>query len=732
MNKFSILDSLNPAQQQAVSADARPTLVLAGAGSGKTRVLVHRIAWLLLNEHASPSSILAVTFTNKSAAEMRHRVQDLIMGSLGGMWVGTFHGLAHRMLRMHWQEANLDQNFQILDAEDQLRIVKRICKELSIDDSRFSPRQLVWFINHRKDEGVRAHFVDPGDDYVQKVQLKVYLAYEQYTQRNGLVDFAELLLRSLELIRDNALLQQHYQQRFRYILVDEFQDTNALQYAWLRLLCTRDTPLFAVGDDDQSIYGWRGAKIENIHNFRKDFPATEVVRLEQNYRSTANILKAANGLIAHNPDRLGKNLWTEGDVGELIHVYEAMNELDEAQFIAERIQSLRSKYAAPYADMAVLYRSNAQSRVLELKLNDQQIPYQIYGGLRFFDRAEIRDILAYLRFMIHPGDDASFERIINLPARGIGERSMEALREYAGIRACSLWEVCTQHQDECALSSRAKNALNLFVSQMQTLRSETQGLGLKERVESLLNGIDLKNHYLQKEKGEKGQSRVENLDEFINAAQSFVSEQEWPDGVDEMTAFLAHTALESGDQQSEIQEDAVQMMTLHSAKGLEFPYVFLVGMEDGLFPHKMSIDEPGRIEEERRLCYVGITRAGRQLTMSYANQRQLHGKTFDNIPSRFLKEIPEETLKPLHSDVRVYSHQPTSASKYKSSSSKPLFGGQANNDYQGLRIGQMVTHPKFGQGVVLSLEGSGQSARAQVQFKNIGSKWLVIAFAKLQ
>ena len=738
MNTSPILDSLNPQQQLAVAAPPQSVLVLAGAGSGKTRVLVHRIAWLIEAETVSPLSILAVTFTNKAANEMRGRIQELLGVPVGGMWVGTFHGLAHRLLRLHWREAGLPQTFQILDSEDQIRLLKRVMKALEVDDTRFVPRQVASFINARKDEGSRPQHVVVRDDYNQRQLLRIYTAYEEACQRMGVVDFAELLLRSLELLRDNAELQQHYRRRFRHVLVDEFQDTNALQYAWLRLIAGEQNPVFAVGDDDQSIYGWRGAKIENIRNFTNDFKGCETIRLEQNYRSTANILNAANALISKNRGRLGKNLWTEGERGDKLQLYAAFNELDEARYVVGRVQKWLAQ-GGTRQQIAVLYRSNAQSRVFETTFNENRIPYRVYGGLRFFERAEIKDALAYLRLAANPYDDASFERVVNHPPRAIGERSVDILREQARYTGRSLWETANQAAEIGELPARATNAVLGFVQLMQRMKNEIAPLPLAEQVQVVIELSGLKPHFLAKEKGEAGQARVENLEELVSAAKgySYAPSEDVPD-MDALSAFLSHAALEAGEGQGATGDDCVQMMTLHSAKGLEFPLVFLCGLEEGLFPHQMSADDPARIEEERRLCYVGITRAEQELVMTYAEQRQLHGQTRFSPPSRFVRELPEELVEEVRPkvSVRQTSFGSSAAGNTARYAAPPPPVRKAANPYAetetGYRIGQRVRHVKFGDGVVTNAEGAGVHARVQVNFTSAGSKWLVLGYANLE
>ncbi len=718
MDVSYIIESLNDAQREAVTASQDPLLVLAGAGSGKTRVLVHRVAWLIQVENLSPYSILAVTFTNKAAAEMRARIEQLISVPTRGMWVGTFHGLAHRLLRNHWQEAGLPQGFQVLDSDDQYRIVRRLQKAMELDESRWPPRQMQWFINARKDEGLRPqHLEHKGDPHLRQ-QIAIYQAYEEQCQRSGLVDFAELLLRAHELWLKNPELLRHYQQRFRHILVDEFQDTNTIQYAWLRVLAGGDANITIVGDDDQSIYGWRGAKIENLQRFGKDFPGARTLRLEQNYRSTGVILKAANALIEHNDGRLGKNLWTDGGDGDPIQLYTAINEQDEARFVIDQIQGLIEQGQAR-SDTAILYRSNAQSRVFEERLLQVAMPYRVYGGLRFFDRQEIKDTLAYLRLCENREDDASFDRVVNQPPRGIGLRTQEILRQRARECSISLWASAQLLVDGDELAARACNALSAFLVLVERLAGGIGALPLVEQVDHVVERSCLKAHYA-KEKGEKAQARLENLDELLNAAREFEYNEEDEEGFSRMSAFLSHAALEAGEGQADKWEDCVQLMTLHSAKGLEFDNVFLVGLEEGLFPHQRSTEEAGRLEEERRLCYVGITRARRRLFLCHAECRRLHGKESYCMPSRFIREIPAELVDELRPRIKVNHHYAAA-----------MPGHSIDESPAGLKLGQRVQHAAFGEGVVLNYEGQGSHARVQVNFENAGSKWLVVAYANL-
>ncbi|MFT5576373.1 MAG: DNA helicase-2/ATP-dependent DNA helicase PcrA [Bermanella sp.] len=716
MDVSHILNGLNDAQRQAVAAPPGNSLVLAGAGSGKTRVLVHRIAWLIQAEGFSPHSILAVTFTNKAAREMRGRIDELLGYSHQGMWVGTFHGLAHRLLKAHAIDAGLPNNFQILDSDDQLRLVKRIHRELELDESRWPARQSQWFINGQKDEGKRcAHIEDFGSDLFLTNMLKVYRRYEEICQQQGVVDFAELLLRAHELWLNNSALLGHYQHRFRHLLVDEFQDTNTIQYAWLRLLAGKQVPITAVGDDDQSIYGWRGARIENIQQYSKDFADVETIRMEQNYRSTQTILNAANAVIANNRDRLGKELWSEGEEGELIQIYAGFNEQDEARFITERIDSLTSDYARK--EMAILYRSNAQSRVLEENLIRAGLPYRIYGGQRFYDRLEIRNALAYLRLCMHRDDDAALERAINTPTRGIGARTIEQLRATAREQGSSIWAAAVQCLRHNVFPARASAALGAFCELINSLEQAIADLPLGEQVEHAIQTSGLIAFH-QKEKGEKGQARVENLHELITAAGQFETDDE---DVPLLRAFLDQAALDAGEQQADEFEDSVQLMTLHSAKGLEFPVVFITGMEENLFPHRMSMEESNSLEEERRLCYVGITRAEQRLFMTYAETRRLHGQENHNAPSRFLSEIPKELL----SEVRCN----TQISRPVSFASTSM---RSEDEDSGLSLGQRVMHSIFGEGTILNFEGQGSATRVQVNFEAEGSKWLVLQYAKLE
>jgi len=735
MDVSYLLNDLNPAQREAVSAPFGHYLVLAGAGSGKTRVLTHRIGWLLEVEHASPWSILAVTFTNKAAGEMRARCDTLIAQGTRGLTVGTFHGIAHRLLSQHWREAKLPETFQILDADDQQRMIKRVIGALGLDEARFPPRQAAWFINTAKDEGKRPEAFHQEANPLTRTLLDIYRAYEDTCQRSGLVDFAELLLRSHELWLTNDALLEHYRNRYRHLLIDEFQDTNTIQYAWVRVLAGHSGQVFVVGDDDQAIYGWRGARVENVQHFLRDFSNAKTIRLEQNYRSTGTILKAANAIIANNPHRLGKQLWTAGEPGDAVALYAAYNEQDEARFVVERIREHLQR-GVRASECAVLYRSNAQSRNFEEQLIQHDIRYRVYGGLRFFDRAEIKDALAYLRLVANRHDDAAFERTVNTPPRGIGERTLDALRQRARAQASSLWDAALAEEAGAGLAGRARNALRAFLSLIDELARTCEGfsslsavagdggsltevLPLAEQIDHAIQRSGLRDFYEADSRG-SAESRVENLDELVNVASRFERTPEDVEaGFSELTAFLAHAALEAGETQGEAWEDCVQLMTLHSAKGLEFPLVFLVGLEDGLFPSQKSLDEPGRLEEERRLAYVGITRARQTLILSYAESRRLHGAETYNRPSRFLSELPRELLFEVRPRVQV---------------SRPLYAGRFvddGGDAAPIKLGQHVRHTTFGEGVVIDAEGAGAHARVQVNFENAGAKWLVVAYANL-
>ncbi len=719
MDVSLLLDELNDKQREAVAAPNQNMLILAGAGSGKTRVLVHRIVWLIEVEHLSPFGILAVTFTNKAAKEMRSRVEKLMGSSLNNMWIGTFHGLAHRLLRLHYEEAKLPQNFTILDSDDQYRLIKRLIKALNLDEKHWPPKQVQWYINGNKDEGLRAAQVETFNDVNQKKMRDIYQAYEEACQRSGLVDFAELLLRCYETIRDNESLKKHYQKRFRAILVDEFQDTNNIQYAWLKLLACKDNNMMIVGDDDQSIYGWRGANVKNISHFLKDFPNAQTIRLEQNYRSTSNILSAANAVIEHNNGRLGKELWTQGEEGKKIALYAGFNDVDEARFIVSRIKDFHEQ-GASLTECAILYRNNAQSRVLEEALLHQRMPYRIYGGLRFFERQEIKDALSYLRLISNEVDDAAFERVVNTPARGLGDKTLATIREYARENNLAMWQAGRNMLNEKRLSGRAANALTSFFDTIDNLSRDTHEMALHDQADAVIKGSGLYAMY-QAEKGDKAQARIENLQELVTAVKQF----EMPQDVEEMTplaAFLAHASLEAGEAQADADQDAVQLMTIHTAKGLEFPLVILAGVEEGMFPSAMSNEEPDRIEEERRLAYVGMTRAMQQLVITYAETRRLYGQDKYHTVSRFVREIPSDFIEEIR--IRSQVTQPVH-NRFSAQVSHTSFVDS------GFSLGQRVKHAKFGEGTVLNYEGSGEHGRVQVHFDDIGSKWLMLAYAKL-
>ena len=719
MDVSRLLENLNDAQRSAVASESKHLLILAGAGSGKTKALVHRIAWLIQVVNLSSTSLLAVTFTNKAAKEMRFRIGDLMKVSTHGMWVGTFHGIAHRLLKAHWHDAGLPQNFQIIDSEDQLRMIKRIVKELELDDQRFPPKSLQWYINGCKDEGKRAKHID-AYDYVEKTQLMVYSEYEKACQRGGQVDFGELLLRSHELWLEKPELLKHYQQRFQHILVDEFQDTNTIQYAWLRVLAGDAAGVTVVGDDDQSIYGWRGAKIANIQQFSEDFPGTELIKLEQNYRSTSTILDAANAVIANNNGRLGKDLWTDDLHGDPIQVYAGFNEQDEARYVVERIASLCTE-GALHAEHAILYRSNAQSRVFEEELIRRGIPYRIYGGQRFYDRMEIKNAVAYLRLAYQNDDDTAFERIVNTPTRGIGAKTVDTIRAAARDNDLTLWRACELLLANGIFSARAAKALQGFMQMMAELGDYITSHSLELAMQHVLEVSDLI-AYHGREPGEKGRTRVENLQELLSAAKLFQPEQESL----ALREFLDTAALDAGEQQADEHTDAVQLMTLHSAKGLEFPTVFLPGLEEGLFPHRNSSEDHDQLEEERRLCYVGITRARKNLTICYAESRRWYGQEQFNAVSRFVREIPEHCIEEVRLNTTI--RRPV----YRPQSDGVLAVEQSSEMGVGLMLGQRVCHKIFGDGVVLNMEGNGPNSRVQVNFDKEGSKWLVAAFANLE
>jgi DNA helicase-2/ATP-dependent DNA helicase PcrA len=715
MDVTDIIDPLNDAQREAVTGGDQPMLVLAGAGSGKTRVLVHRVAWLVRVEGVAPQQILAVTFTNKAAAEMRHRIEALLDYPTQHLWIGTFHGLAHRLLRMHWHEAGLAEGFQIMDSEDQLRMIRRLLKMLGLDEGEWAPKEIQWFINAQKDDGLRPADLDDEGNAGRRRMIELYSRYEQMCADSSVVDFGELLLRVLETLNRNPDLLSHYRRRFRHLLVDEFQDTNAIQYRWLQLLAGDSGIPFIVGDDDQSIYRWRGARVENLFRFEQDFPAAKVVRLEQNYRSTGTILQAANAVIAHNAARLGKNLWTAGEQGEPINLYAAFNERDESEFVINRIQDFVAQ-GNRRSDAAILYRSNAQSRVFEEALLAAGIPYRVYGGMRFFERAEIKDALAYLRLIANRDDDPSFERIVNTPTRGIGARTVDLVRAHARDSGSSMWRAAAALIAENELPRRSAQALWAFLKLIDDLEQQTRSAELHEQVERVIHASGLIAYYGKDTVA--GEARVENLEELVSAARDVRTS---PDSeMPPLIEFLSYAVLESGETQAGAYEDSVQLMTLHSAKGLEFDLLFLCGLEDGLFPHQRSLNDNEGLEEERRLCYVGITRARKILYLTYAEQRRLHGVDNFAVPSRFIREIPPELLAEVRPTVAV---------------SRPVYR-RRDDAYadrgNGVRLGQRVRHRKFGEGVVLNSEGAGAHARVQVNFEQAGTKWLVVAYANLE
>jgi DNA helicase-2/ATP-dependent DNA helicase PcrA len=745
----SFLESLNPQQREAVTLPHQSALILAGAGSGKTRVLTTRIAWLISTGQVSPLGLMAVTFTNKAAREMLTRISAALPINTRGMWVGTFHGLANRLLRAHHREAGLPQVFQILDSQDQSSALKRLLKAMNIDTEKYEPRKVQWFINGQKEAGLRARDVEVHDEFTRRL-AEIFEAYDAQCQREGVVDFAELLLRSYELLSRNEPLRSHYQARFKHILIDEFQDTNPLQYRWLKLFAGPSTAMFAVGDDDQSIYAFRGAETANMREFEREFAQGRVIKLEQNYRSHGNILSAANELIARNRERLGKNLWTDAGAGEPIRVFEGYGDQDEAGFIVDEVKALNREGHA-LSDIALLYRSNAQSRVLEHALFSSAIPYKVYGGLRFFERQEVKHALAYLRVMSFPDDDGAFLRIVNFPARGIGARSLENLQEAAKAGGVSLWVAA---QAQSAGKREAAKGLPAFVNLIEKMREAIEGLSLAETLEQVINLSGLADYYLNEK---DGQDRLENLNELVNAAALFEQDPEarlhpnalqenegeqaagaltptlspgergqtlGPNRLDEgqsvMEAFLAHAALEAGEHQAGAGTDALQLMTVHAAKGLEFHSVFITGLEEGLFPHEQSFADADGLEEERRLMYVAITRARRRLYLTHAQSRMLHGQVRYGLPSRFLSELPENLLLPLNNRRAAWAKEPA-----------PVSYNGSSQGAAGFSIGQNVAHPKFGSGVIVNFEGRGADARVQVKFRDAGVKWLALEYAKL-
>jgi DNA helicase-2/ATP-dependent DNA helicase PcrA len=761
-----LLQGLNPEQSAAVTLPAEPALILAGAGSGKTRVLTTRIAWLMQTGQVSPGGVMAVTFTNKAAKEMLTRMSTMLPVNVRGMWIGTFHGLCNRFLRAHWKLANLSQTFQILDTQDQLSAIKRLSKQFQVDEERFPPKQTMWFIAGCKEDGLRPKDVEARDAETRK-KIELYELYEAQCQREGVVDFGELMLRSYELLRDHDEVRDHYRRRFRHILVDEFQDTNKLQYAWLKMLAgpvdQGGGAIFAVGDDDQSIYAFRGARVGNMADFVREYRVTHQIKLEQNYRSFSNILDSANHLIGHNKNRLGKNLHTTQGAGEPVRVYESTSDLAEAQWMVEEMKHLLregqngdgSQGVAHRHELAVLYRSNAQSRVIETALFNAGMPYRVYGGLRFFERAEIKHALAYLRLLENPRDDTSFLRVVNFPPRGIGARSIEQLQDAAHSLGCALSDAVS------GVAGKAGANLSAFVAKIDVLREHIQGQNLRDIIELLLDQSGLIEHYKTER---EGADRIENLQELVNAAESFVTQEgfgrdavavaapmtnaDTGETMSPLAAFLTHAALESGDNQAQAGQDAVQLMTVHASKGLEFDVVFITGMEEGLFPHENSMNDYDGLEEERRLMYVAITRARRRLYLSHSQTRMLHGQTRYNLRSRFFDELPEHTLKWITPARSAFSDvQPSRRDAWGSASwqNNPWGGGAATavapppmvkralaaGPNAWVQTGVQVFHTKFGEGTVIGLEGSGDDARAQVKFNRHGVKWLALSVAKL-
>jgi DNA helicase-2/ATP-dependent DNA helicase PcrA len=737
VSSSNILGGLNREQLAAVTLPHESALILAGAGSGKTRVLTTRIAWLIQTGQVGPGGVLAVTFTNKAAREMLTRISAMLPINTRGMWVGTFHGLCNRLLRAHYRDAGLPQTFQILDSQDQLALIKRLLKALNVDDEKYPPRDLQYFVNGNKEQGLRPSQVEAYDEFSHRLN-ELYAEYERVCNREGVVDFAELLLRCFELLSRNEVLRQHYQQRFTHVLVDEFQDTNRLQYRWLTLLAGTRNAIFAVGDDDQSIYAFRGASANNMFEFQRDFAKGRVIKLEQNYRSHGNILDAANALIRHNRTRLGKELWTAEGKGEALRVFEAGTDIEEAAYIVEEIRGLRSE-GVRLSDIALLYRSNAQSRVLEHALFNAGLPYRVYGGLRFFERQEIKHALAYLRLVASPDDDGALLRVINLPARGVGARSLEQLQEAARMRGVSLWQAACS----TPLAGKAGSGVAAFAQLIERLRAGCVGLSLREMVQVVIEDSGLKAYY---EPEKDGLDRIENLDELVTAAAGFEAEGGFPlaeaagdqavappdESVDPrlrvLNDFLAHASLEAGEHQAGAGADALQLMTAHAAKGLEFHAVFISGLEEGLFPHENSLNEQAGLEEERRLMYVALTRARRRLYLSFAQSRMLHGQTRYNIASRFLQEIPEELVRRVNAGRSAVFGFGSSTSPTTRPGVPPPFASAPASPW---KVGQNVLHPKFGPGVIVSAEGRGADARVQVNFRNAGLKWLALEYAKL-
>lgn len=708
------LENLNEAQRDAVCNLSKNSLVIAGAGSGKTRVLIQRILWLIEDNDFSPFSILAVTFTNKAAREIKSRLSESLNISIDSMWVGTFHGICYRILRTNYKKCSLLKNFQIIDSDDQVRIIKRIMKDNEIENSQIIPKQVAWYINKKKDQSIRSDKTK-DDDFINAQYNKIYKLYEEYCNKSGLVDFGEIILRTLELFKNDKEIKFYYHKLFKCILIDEFQDTNTIQYELIKIMTGNDTSIFAVGDDDQSIYGWRGAKIENIKKLQKDYKNTQVYRLEQNYRSTGNILNAANSIILNNSSRMGKNLWTEDKSGDLIKIFSANDEIDEANFVVESIQNhISENYKRN--EISILYRSNAQSRIFEEKLIAKGIPYKIYGGFRFFERAEIKDVIAYIRLATSNNDDNSFERIVNIPPRGIGEKTKNLIREFSKNKKISLYDSIPEAVKESVFSKKVGESLLGFYNLIKTIHSIMQKDDLPYQIKEIIKITNIKSIY-EKNKTEQSRSKLENLDELISAAQEFLN-SDLDENETIVDAFLRHTSLESGEGQGNEWDECIQLMTLHSSKGLEFPIVFLVGLEENLFPSRMSIEEEN-LEEERRLCYVGITRARKKLYLSYAQMRRQYGSENYCLPSRFLNELPSEVIEEIGYKPKKFFHsgnQKDSTNIYKDN----------------VLIGKRVSHKKFGEGVVVSAEGSEANTRVEVYFNDYGSKWLILAIANLE
>ncbi len=710
-----LLDGLNPQQQAAVTLPPVSALILAGAGSGKTRVLTTRIAWLLQTGQASAHNILAVTFTNKAAREMQTRLTAMLPMSPRDLWIGTFHGLSNRLLRTHHAAAGLPRLFQILDQADQLAGIKRMLKAMQVDTDRFDPRKVQQYINQNKENGLRADRAETGDPWNRRM-AELHAAWDEQCQREGVVDFAELLLRSNELLERHPEIREHYRTRFHHVLIDEFQDTNRLQYRWLKQFAGEHSALMAVGDDDQSIYAFRGAHSGNMLDFQREFAREHLIRLEQNYRSQGNILDAANALIGNNPGRLGKTLWTAAGQGEPIRVLEALDDQQEARFVCERALALQGEGQA-LSDIAVLYRSNAQSRVLEHALFSAGIPYRVHGGLRFFERQEIRHALAYLRLLAHADDDSAFLRVVNFPTRGIGARTLEQLDATARAHGCSLWQACTYTD-----AKPGGRGLGGFVTLIDTLREHTRGLALPEIIEHTLHASGLIEHYRSEK---EGQDRLDNLDELVQSARVFLQDEHYVPSDDVLSDFLALASLEAGNHAADAGQDALQLMTVHAAKGLEFGTVFLTGLEEGLFPGEQSLNERHGIEEERRLMYVAITRARKLLYLSLARVRMLHGQTRYGIPSRFLDEIPPGLMRPA-----VTAAEPVATAH---AVARPTDAATARSATPAWPPGMSVRHPKFGIGVILRAEGGADDARVQVRFgREHGEKWLALAYARLE